>query len=255
MTQPERPTSTRKIRLYVPEPLAAPMQLELAEKPAHYLANVMRQAVGAPVQLFNGTDGEWLAEISEVRKKNVRLSVQRRLRPQLASPDVWLAFAPIKHKTEQVVEKAVELGVSRIICAYVKHSVVVRINHDKLEAHAIEAAEQCERLDVPPIHEYGSLQKMLDGWPATRTLYYGDESGHGAPLGEVPLAAPCAVLLGPEGGFSRDEHHILRNLPFARPFGLGPRILRADTAAVAALACVLSRVGDWQQKPHFEAAS
>ncbi|MDX2113401.1 MAG: 16S rRNA (uracil(1498)-N(3))-methyltransferase [Alphaproteobacteria bacterium] len=253
----------KKIRLYVPEPLSTLGFIEIAEQQAHYLSQVMRCEVGDGIHLFNGVDGEWLADITEIRKKALRLQLRQQVRAQVASPDVWLVFAPIKMKTEAVVEKATELGASNIICTFMKHSVVVRINHDKLTAHAVEAAEQCERLDVPIIQEAQNLGRLLAEWPEDRLLLYGDESGHGKPLAEMAAKLPYergeykkyAILIGPEGGFSRDEHHMLQVYARARGFGMGPRILRADTAAVAALACVMSQVGDWNEKPHFIAKS
>ncbi len=257
----------KKIRLYVPEPLSALGFIEIAEQQAHYLSQVMRCEVGDAIHLFNGVDGEWQADITEIRKKALRLQLRQQVRAQVASPDVWLVFAPIKMKTEAVIEKATELGASNIICTYMKHSVVVRINHDKLAAHAVEAAEQCERLDVPAIQEAQNLGRLLAEWPEDRLLLYGDESGQGKPLAELLEECPhpnplpegegvkYAILIGPEGGFSRDEHHMLQVFARARGFGMGPRILRADTAAVAALACVMSQVGDWNEKPHFIAKS
>ncbi len=253
----------KKIRLFVPEPLAAAGFVDLSEQQAHYLSQVMRCEVGDGIHLFNGVDGEWLADITEIRKKALRLQLKQQVRAQVASPDVWLVFAPIKMKTEAVVEKATELGASNIICTYMKHSVVVRINHEKLAAHAVEAAEQCERLDVPAIQEAQNLGRLLAEWPEDRLLLYGDESGQGKPLAEMAAKLPYeqgeykkyAILIGPEGGFSKDEHHMLQVFARARGFGMGPRILRADTAAVAALACVMSHVGDWNEKPHFVSIS
>lgn len=250
--------ASRKIRLFVPEPLTAAGFIDLQEQQAHYLSQVMRREVGDHIHLFNGADGEWLAEIVDIRKKAVRLHLKEQVREQLPSPDIWLVFAPIKMKTELVVEKATELGASSIICTYMKHSVVVRINHEKLAAHAIEAAEQSERLDVPTIQEAQNLGRLLAEWPQDRLLLYGDESGQGRPVAELMSdmkQQKVAILIGPEGGFSGDEHHMLRSVSYARGFGMGPRILRADTAAVAALACVMSAVGDWQQQPHFMSAS
>jgi len=271
----------RQVRLYVSEGLSPSAFVDLNDKQTHYLSQVMRCELGDSIYLFNGADGEWLAEIVEIRKKALRLQLRQQVRAQEASPDVWLVFAPIKMKTESVVEKATELGASRIICTYMKHSVVVRINHEKLAAHAVEAAEQCERLDVPAIQEAQNLGRLLAEWPQDRLLLYGDESGRGMPIATL-LSSPrlrgekeggdhyphpasptspasgggkYAILIGPEGGFSADEHHMLRIFPQARGFGMGPRIMRADTAAVAALACVMSADGDWKQQPHFISAS
>jgi 16S rRNA (uracil1498-N3)-methyltransferase len=167
---------------------------------------------------------------------------------------VWLAFAMIKNKSELVVEKATELGVSTILPVVTQHSVVKHANIEKLEGYAIEAAEQCERHDVPRIIPQRNLASLLGDWPKDRILLYGDETGGGEPLQSViaGLTSACGVLIGPEGGFSADEIRMLRLAPFAKAFGMGPRILRADTAAVAALACIQSVRGDWQQRPHFK---
>ena len=244
-----------KIRLYVPEPFAGTQELQLSEAQSHYVANVMRAQLGDLVSVFNGQDGQWLAEVSQVKKKSVTLQLQARQLAQKSSPDLWLVFAPVKNKTELVVEKATELGVSKILAVFTRYSVVRSINQEKLETHAIEAAEQCERMDVPPIEEHKDLQSLLAAWPKDRTLLYGDESGNGLPMTQLLptlVGKPCAVLIGPEGGFSKEEHQLLMNTSFVKGFGLGPRILRADTAAVAALACVQSMLGDWQEAPHFE---
>lgn len=244
-----------KIRLYVPDAFAGTQEITLSEAQSHYVGNVMRAQAGELVSVFNGQDGQWLAEVASVRKKSVTLQLQARQREQKSSPDLWLVFVPIKNKTELVVEKATELGVSRILAVYTRYSVVRSINQEKLDAHAVEAAEQCERMDVPPVEEYKDLQSLLAGWPKDRTLLYGDESGNGLPLPQLCATLggkPCAVLVGPEGGFSKEEHQMLMHAPFVKGFGMGPRILRADTAAVAALACVQSTLGDWNEPPRFE---
>ena len=269
-----------KIRLFVPGHYTAGQNLSLSKNQAHYLTGVMRLRTGDSVGVFNGEDGEWLAEAAHADKKGVLLQLKRRLRAQYSSPDLWLAFAPIKSKTELVVEKATELGVSKIITVIMKHSVVDKVNGEKLAAHAIEAAEQCERCDVPALEECKSLAALLGSWPRDRTLLHGDESGGGAPLKEVleqlrknphpdPLpirereaslragegVASYGILIGPEGGFSADEQRTLKAAPFVKGFSMGPRILRADTAAVAALSCVQSWLGDWEAKPRFEAGA
>jgi 16S rRNA (uracil1498-N3)-methyltransferase len=251
-------TSKPKIRLFVNEPYASGQSLVLEQGQSHYLAHVMRAREGDQVTLFNGSEGVWLAEIVSVAKKSVTLKLLSQLDKQRSSPDLWLAFAPIKNKTELVVEKAIELGVSALLPVFTRHAVVRSINHEKLAAHAIEAAEQCERHDVPAITEYKDLASLLGSWPKDRILLYADESGSGADLKTVLStlsAKACGVLVGPEGGFSAEERQILQRMEFVKAFGMGPRILRADTAAVAALACVQSWLGDWSEKPHFEAAS
>lgn len=246
-----------KTRLYVPTSYAEGTTLMLEGAQAHYLTNVMRAKEGDSICVFNGSDGEWVAEIGHFAKKSLSLTLKNRRAAQIYSPDLWLAFAPIRNKTELVVEKATELGVSKLLPVFMKHSVVTSVNMDKLTAHAIEAAEQCERHDVPVIEEQKNLGVMLAAWPKDRTLFYGDESGGGQPLNAVvSQMAPgkYGVLIGPEGGFSEDEHAMLKSVPFVKAFGMGPRILRADTAAVAALACVQSALGDWTHKPHFIAS-
>jgi 16S rRNA (uracil1498-N3)-methyltransferase len=241
-----------KIRLYVPETFSAGQAVSLGEGQTHYLTNVMRCRAGDPVAVFNGQDGEWLASVSTTHKKSITLALEKKLREQKNSPDLWLAFAPIKNKTELVVEKAAELGVSALLPVFTRHAVVRSINHDKLSAHAVEAAEQCSRLDVPPIEERKDLPSLLAGWPKDRTLLYGDESGGGTALKMLLPSLPrgkYGILIGPEGGFSEEEHHMLKIAGFVKPFTMGPRIMRADTAAVAALACVQAWLGDWEEKP------
>ncbi len=241
------------IRLYIPGEYAPGHMLAPSPNQAHYLAQVMRLREGDSIAVFNGSDGQWLAEIAQVTKKSVMLALKNRQMAQIYSPDLWLAFAPIKNKTELVVEKATELGVSKILPVFMKHNVVTKVNKEKLEAHAIEAAEQCERHDVPVIEEHKNLAALIASWPKDRLLFFGDESGGGQPLGETlqpMLWGKYGIVIGPEGGFSSDERQILRQ-PFVKPFSMGPRILRADTAAVAALACIMMQLGDWDRKPHF----
>lgn len=245
------------IRLYTTEPLTIGRHITLADNQAHYLLNVMRVSVGDSVSLFNGHDGQWRAEVETIHKKHITLQPREQTRKQTPSPDVWLAFSPIKNKSELVVEKATELGVSKILPVVTRHAVVRSVNMEKLTAHAVEAAEQCERLDVPALETHKDLSYLLGNWPKDRLLLYGDESGGGQPLPtllkELPLQ-PTALLIGPEGGFAREEFEMLRACDFARGFGMGPRILRADTAAVAGLACLMAAHGDWAQPPHFIAS-
>jgi 16S rRNA (uracil1498-N3)-methyltransferase len=247
--------SKPKIRLYVPAPYAAGESVTLDEAQSHYLARVMRCRKGDVIGVFNGHDGEFLAEIEQLDKKHVTLLLKCQRVPQLTVPDLWLAFAPVKSKTELVVEKAVELGVSKLLPVFTRHAVVKSINREKLEAHAREAAEQCERCDIPEIEEHKDLAALLGNWPKDRTLLYGDESGGGIPIKRLLETLPqgkYALLVGPEGGFAAEEHQILKIVPFVKAFTMGPRILKGDTAAVAALACVQSWLGDWDIKPKFE---
>jgi len=246
----------QEIRLHIDSEIIEGGELTLSAPKSHYLANVMRVKTGDKISVFNGKDGQWSAEITTVDKKSVSISPLTKIRPQASSPDLWLAFAPLKNKTEIVVEKATELGVSRILPVITRHAVVRSVNMEKLTAHATEAAEQCERLDIPEIATYKDLSFLLGDWKKDRVLLYGDESGGGKPLAailaEMPQNSKIGILIGAEGGFAEDELNMLRVCDFARPFGMGARILRADTAAVAALACVQSQLGDWDAKPHFK---
>ncbi len=245
-----------KIRLFVPEPYAEGGMLTLEGGQAHYAAHVMRAETGDMIAVFNGSDGEWLARVATIGKKQVTVELVRRRVAYAPCPDLWLAFAPIKAKTELVAEKAVELGVSKLLVVFTRHAVVKSINQEKLLANVIEAAEQCERHDVPEIATSKDLGEMLSFWPKDRTLLYGDESGGGVPIKTLLSGLPkgkYAVLIGPEGGFSADEHYMLKMSPFVKPFSMGARILRADTAAIAALACVQAALGDWEQLPSFAA--
>ena len=241
------------IRLFVPETFSAGQVLSLPVGQAHYLAMVMRRKEGDAIALFNGQDGEWRAEITQVGKKNVEVQLTQPLLPQRPGPDVWLAFSPIKGKVEFVVEKAVELGVSRLLPVFTRRAVVTSVNEEKLRLTAIEAAEQCGRCDVPPITPCKDLAALLALWPAGRVLLHADENGAGRPLKDLVsgLSGALGVLVGPEGGFAPEEQQMLAAHTAVKGFGMGPRILRADTASVAALACVIAWHGDWHEQPHF----
>lgn len=258
-----------QIRLYTEESLEQTIPVTLSAEQTHYLTNVMRCKAGDFVSMFNGSNGEWQAEITTVNKKSIAVRPLKQTREQISSPDLWLVFSAIKSKTELVVEKATELGVSRIIPLVTRHSVVRSVNLEKLQIHAIEAAEQCERLDVPALETHKDLSYLLGSWDKDRILLYGDESGGGIHLMKIledmenPLSRSrgeaqhiccgegVAVLIGPEGGFAADEFEMLRACDFTRGFGMGGRILKADTAAIAALACIQAKLGDWNEKPHF----
>lgn len=244
----------QEIRLYTKHILEKAAAITIDGDQAHYLINVMRCAVGDRVSLFNGSDGQWQAEVTSVSKRSINLIALARTREQSSSPDIWLVFSAIKGKSELVVEKATELGASKIIPLVTRHSVVRSLNMEKLAAHAIEAAEQCERLDIPALETHKDLSHLLGSWNNGRKLLYGDESGGGTSLAKILKdipSMPLAILIGPEGGFANEEFAMLRACDFTMAFGMGPRILRADTAAVAALACAQSQVGDWEQQPHF----
>lgn len=262
----ERPTPSKttaprlpKLRLFVADDLGDGATIVLGREQSHYLANVMRAGPGDGVALFNGRDGEWESEIVSMGKRAIDLRLTKVLRPQLVEPDLWLAFAPIKRgRIDFVAAKATELGIARLIPVMTAHTQMTRVNTGRLRANAIEAAEQCERLTVPAVDEPVSLAEMLSAWPADRHLLVGDETGGGQPIAEAAreMAAgnaagatlPCAVLVGPEGGFAADELDALGKLPFVIKVGLGPRVMRADTAAIAALSVFQAVAGDWRDR-------
>ena len=236
-----------KIRLYVDQPLGMGQAVALSPEQANYLFNVMRLSRGGLVALFNGCDGEWRATVAEAGKRGGILLCEVQTAALRLPPDLWLIFAPIKKaRTDFIVEKAAELGAARIMPVQTRHTNADRIRQDRLQAHAMEAAEQCGATFVPQVAEITSLDKLLATWPAERHLMWCDESLVGqAPALPSNRGAPWAILIGPEGGFSADEKTRLRSLPMVHPIALGPRILRADTAAVAALTLWQAALGDW----------
>jgi 16S rRNA (uracil1498-N3)-methyltransferase len=242
-----------KLRLFVEAPLAVGGRLSLDQKQAHYLLHVMRSPVGAEVALFNGRDGEWLGLISEAGKRGAVLTLERQLRTQAAEPDLWLLFAPVKRaRIDFIAEKATELGVSALLPVFTRHTAMTRVNEERLRAIAVEAAEQCERLTVPEVRSAEPLDALLAAWPAGRRLILLDEGGGGVPIASAladGIGGPAAILVGPEGGFAKSELDGLRALSFSTPVGLGPRILRADTAVIAALSCFQAMCGDWRTPP------
>jgi 16S rRNA (uracil1498-N3)-methyltransferase len=236
-----------KLRLYVEASLHEGAPVPASDAQAHYLLHVMRAKPGMRVSLFNGRDGEWLAEINALSKRGVTMTCLREAAPQADVPDLWLAFAPIKKiPADYLVQKATELGVALLQPVMTHRTIVSRINLERMAANAIEAAEQSERLSVPAVREAVSLPKLLADWPKERTLYFCDESGDAEPLAKIAKSAPAAILTGPEGGFDDSERALLRAQSFVMPVTLGPRILRADTAALAALAIWQAAVGDWK---------
>jgi len=242
-----------RTRLFVGEPLAAGATVGLEPSQAHYLRHVLRLAAGDRVALFNGADGEWLGTIAGFGKGWASVDVVARRREQRAEPDLWLLFAPIKHaRIDYLVQKAAELGASRLLPVITERTMVARVNTERLQANAVEAAQQTGRLSVPGVAAPQPLFTALDGWPDGRRLMLADESGTAAPILSALSAAPgdaaWAVLIGPEGGFAPQELDALRKLPFVTPVSLGPRLLRADTAAVAALACWQAALGDWRDQ-------
>lgn len=236
-----------KIRLYVDQPLAPGQAVRLSPDQAHYLTGVMRLTVGAPILLFNGRDGEWRAALTDASKRGAIATCDSQTRPLHLPPDLWLLFAPIKKaRTDFIVEKAVELGAARILPVQTRHTNSERIRQDRLQAHAIEAAEQCGATCVPEVADLIALDKLLAQWPTDRRLYWCDETALGQPATIAPAHGPAAILIGPEGGFSADEAAKLRGRPNVTPLSLGPRILRADTAAIAALTLWQAACGDWR---------
>lgn len=232
-------------RLFVDQRLAKGVTLGLDGPPAHYLGTVMRLGPGDPVRLFDDRTGEWLAEVRDVTRRGISLAIMEQLRPREAVPDLWLLFAPIKKgRIDWLVEKATELGARRLQPVITRRTIVDQPNVSRLRAHMIEAAEQCDRTALPELAEPVSLDAQLRAWPQGRTLLFADELG-GMPLAELAVPGPAAILIGPEGGFTIEERTAIRALEWARPVTLGPRILRADTAAVAALAVWMSAAGDW----------
>jgi 16S rRNA (uracil1498-N3)-methyltransferase len=233
-------------RLFVRTPLSDDVMVGLDAAQANYLCNVLRLGEGAELLLFDGGSGEWLARISEAGRKRMTLAVQRRTREPEIMPDAWLAFAPVKRaQTDWLVEKATELGAARLVPVMTRRTVAERVKLERLEAIAIEAAEQCGRTRLPDIAEPETLKDLLNQRDAARTLYFADEVG-GAPVAEAFKPGPALILIGPEGGFTDEERALIRVAPNAVPVSLGPRILRAETAALAALAAYMAVAGDWQ---------
>ena len=236
-----------RVRLHLDQPLAPGQPLTLDRDQANYLFAVMRLAVGDGVLVFNGRDGEWLARVTEAGKRGGALVADHQTRPLQPPPDLWLVFAPLKKaRTDYAVEKAVELGVSRILPVQTDFTNADRIRQDRLQAHAVEAAEQCGATFVPLVEDLRPLPRLLADWPSGRRLMWCDETALGAASSLAGLPrGPWAVLIGPEGGFSPAEQARLRALPFVHPVSLGPRILRAETAAVASLVLWQAALGDW----------
>jgi len=233
-------------RLLVRTSLAEGARVELDASQANYLGNVMRMGEGAELLVFDGSSGEWLARIAKAGKKHMMLSVERRTREPETIPDIWLAFAPVKRtQTDWLVEKATELGAARLIPVITQRTNTERVKLERLEAIAIEAAEQCGRTVLPEIAEPLPLKRFLDQRDSKRVLYFADEGG-GEHTSDAFRSDSAVILVGPEGGFTDEERAIVRSAPDAVPISLGPRILRAETAALAALSAWMSAVGDWR---------
>jgi 16S rRNA (uracil1498-N3)-methyltransferase len=232
-------------RLFVRAPLGPGIAVELDAGQANYLGNVLRLGAGEHVLLFDGASGEWIARIAEAGRKRMTLAVEERTRAQEGVPDLWLAFAPVKRaQTDWLVEKATELGVSRLQPVTTRRTIVERVKLDRLMAIAIEAAEQCNRTSVPAIDEPQSLDAFLK-IHSGRALYFADEAG-GEPAAAAFKPGPATILTGPEGGFTEDERSAIRAGEAAIPISLGPRILRAETAALAAVTTYMALAGDWR---------
>ena len=210
----------------------------------HYVQNVMRRGIGDTIFLFNGIDGEWFAEIAALGKRNGIAACKSQSRPQIKQGDLWLLFAPIKKaRTDYIVEKATEMGCSRLQPVITQFTNADRTKLDRMTAQAIEAAEQSERLTIPAVCTPIALRKIMENWPAERVLIFADEN---APSNMTSIPeGPAGILIGPEGGFSDEERDYLKQVTNCHPISLGSRILRAETAAVAALVLYQSTVGDW----------
>ena len=251
------PVLPPKLRLFVEGDLFDGADIDLDRARAHYLRNVMRRRAGEALALFNGRDGEWRAMIAATRGEGCRLRVEARLRGQVPGSDLWLVFAPVKGaRLAYLAEKATELGVAALVPVLTQHASVRRLNPARLRAQAVEAAEQCGRLDAPEVAAMAPLADRLANWPPDRRLLFCDESGGGAPAAQVfarltgdASRRPWALLVGPEGGFARAEAEAVRAHAFVEPIGLGPRLLRAETAAIAALALWQAHLGDWREAP------
>jgi 16S rRNA (uracil1498-N3)-methyltransferase len=242
----ERPAT----RLYRDEPLGAGAEIALGGEAAHRLQTVLRLEPGAAVAAFNARDGEWLCRLAAAGRNRASLAVERRLRLPEAENELWLLFAPIKRaRIDWLVEKATELGASVLWPVMTRRTQSERLNLDRLRAHAVAAAEQSERLSVPALHAPQSLAAILPAWPAARPLLVCDETGGGEPIAAAAArlgSGPAAVLIGPEGGFADAELDLASKFSFVSRVGLGPRVLRADTAALAALAVVQAIAGNWR---------
>jgi 16S rRNA (uracil1498-N3)-methyltransferase len=232
-------------RLFVGQPLAEGASIELNAVQANYLGNVLRLGGGAELLVFDGHSGEWLARVAETAKKRMTLSVERKTRESESIPDVWLAFAPVKRaQTDWLVEKATELGAARLIPVITQRTIAERVKLERLENIAIEAAEQCGRTRVPQIATPIPLRRFVEEIEPARRFYFADEGG-GDALASALREGPAAILVGPEGGFTEEERAFVRGAG-AAAISLGPRILRAETAALAALSAYMALAGDWR---------
>ena len=237
-------------RLFVGQDLVAGARVALDPAQANYLGNVLRLTAGAELLLFDGRSGEWLARIAEAGKRRMTLVIERKTRALETVPDCWLAFAPVKRaQTDWLVEKATELGVARLMPVVTRRTIAERVRPDRLRSITIEAAEQCGRTALPQIAELVALERLLDERDAQRTLYFADETG-GIDAYAAFRPGPALILTGPEGGFTAEERERVRAAPNSVAISLGPRILRAETAALASLAAFMAVAGDWRSTPY-----
>lgn len=250
------------IRLFVGDDLAAGRLVALSSSQVHYATHVMRRGVGDILSLFNGRDGEWNCRIQSVGRGRCEIGIEEQTGTQTSGPDLWLLFAPVKRAgIDFIAAKATELGASAFWPVMTRHTAVTRVNLDRLRANVIESAEQCRRRDVPRVMEPSSLAAVLAEWDPKRRILLCDETGHGRPMADMLTGmrddkpggpGPWAVIVGPEGGFAETALDALAKLPFVYAATMGPRILRADTAALAALTCWQAMIGDWGYRPDSE---
>lgn len=240
------------VRLYVDAPLGVQAAVALNDAQSHYLLHVMRAKSGDRLRVFNGRDGEWVARIAEAARRRCVLACERQSSPQLEVPDIWLVFAPVKKTpADYLVQKATELGVRVLQPVFTRRTIVRRLNLERMTANAIEAAEQSGRVGIPDVREAQEFERLLAAWDTGRHIAFCDEAGDAYPLAEALQGAPegpWAIFTGPEGGFDPSERAALRALSNVHPVSLGERILRADTAALAALAVWQSVKGDWRPR-------
>lgn len=242
----------KNFRLYISEELKVGNSITLSENQTHYLKNVVKYTINDTLSCFDNKNGEFLCQITALNKKDTILSVIKKTKDFTPSPDIWLLFAPLKKdKTDFVIEKATELGCRAIIPVITKHTITANIKTERYTAQGIEAAEQCRRTDIPQIFSASTLKNTLENWEEDRLLYFMDETLESQPFLDIlkqNKSKKAAILIGPEGGFSLEELTYLRKLSFARGATLGPRILRAETAAAASLSCWQMIAGDWSIK-------
>ncbi|HMN54468.1 MAG TPA: 16S rRNA (uracil(1498)-N(3))-methyltransferase [Sphingopyxis sp.] len=241
---PARPPASTP-RLFTGLPLGPDAAPVIEGAAAHYLLNVMRLKSGDPLLLFDDRSGEWLGVVADAGKKSLTVRIERRTREREAVPDLWLCFAPVKKaRLDWIIEKATELGIARLQPVITERTIVERVKRERIEAQIVEACEQCGRTALPELAEPVKLPHLLKDWPAGRTLLFADEEG-GTPLAGLDAPAPAAILTGPEGGFTDRERAALLAVPAVRRMSLGPRILRAETAAIAAVGLWMGLHGDW----------